>query len=747
MAENLSHSLESGTRLEEYRIEKLLGEGGFGLTYLAFDVNLEKLVAIKEYLPIDFAVRGPDHSVHPRTSGTEEAFEWGRSAFITEARMLAKFHNPYIVQVYRYFEAHGTAYIVMEYIEGSTLKAMVKELGGLDQKEVMAILLPMMDGLAAVHEEGILHRDIKPDNILLRENGRPVLIDFGAARQALGSKSRSITTIITPGYAPIEQYSSKGDVGPWSDIYALAAVAYYCLTLNKPEDASDRVIDDQLESLTDYAAKKAERRGHHNLGTPGFLQAIDAALSVAPQNRPQNLETWAEQLKSQTQLPAAEITQPETESATPNDATKLVTETKTPARTSSATIAVGKKSNDDATSVRDVDKDNAAPDTRVIGTAATSDASGSTHSTGSTGSRGAENEQHRSPLMYILIGTVVLLIAVFVGFKFFKSEPVTGPDTVQESNRAPSQDGTASAEDTGTAQNESAETASVTSPDNTEVDASGPDEVAETDQPASENQGTAAQTATETTPLEIETPPQESARFPLFITTDPASAAIEVIGLGRPYQQGMELPAGYYQIKVSSPGYSPQQVSITIAEVEIRQHIELQPLVSAAEQQLYEQARQSKDIPTLERYIAEYPAGSYVTEVTEWLETARREAAAAQEQAQADQAAREQELERRWTGCDKLPGKASVITGRALFDIGSAEKFNLKLGRFPVRSNAITRITGGHPDKALCGSQYCYEIRGKFGLQDFTYEADSGFQQGKACFYYLDEKPHVYHMD
>ncbi len=288
MTQHLTLALGNGTRIAEYRIERLLGEGGFGLTYLALDENLHKQVAIKEYLPVDIAMRGGNAQVIPRTESSRNDFNWGLEAFINEARTLAKFHNPYIVQVFRYFEANGTAYIVMEYVEGRTLRETVQALGQLRQDEIMAILLPVMDGLMDVHGAGILHRDIKPENILIRDNGNPVLIDFGAARQALGGKSRPITAIITPGYVPIEQYSTRGNVGPWSDIYSLAAVAYFCLTRKRPEDASDRVIQDELLPAREAASAQA---------LPGFLDAIDHGLAVSPQDRPQTLESWIQALR------------------------------------------------------------------------------------------------------------------------------------------------------------------------------------------------------------------------------------------------------------------------------------------------------------------------------------------------------------------------------------------------------------------------------------------------------------------
>ena len=276
------HALQPGTTLDEYRIEKLLGEGGFGLTYLAFDKHLDKQVAIKEYMPSDFAVRLDGTTILPKSEGSKADYEWGLQAFINEAKTLAKFDDINIVRVYRFFEANGTAYLVMEFCEGGCLSDRFSTEKPMTEAAVRDFLAPIMNGLQLVHDGGVLHRDIKPDNIMFRTDGTPILIDFGAARQAIGAKSRSITTIITPGYAPLEQYSAKGNVGPWSDIYSLAAVAYACLTGEHPSDATNRVLDEDIKPLVSL------------LGSSNFLKAINLALAVHVKDRPQTLTDWYE---------------------------------------------------------------------------------------------------------------------------------------------------------------------------------------------------------------------------------------------------------------------------------------------------------------------------------------------------------------------------------------------------------------------------------------------------------------------
>ena len=224
-------ALPPGTRVQDFEFHRVLGHGGFGITYLGWNVALDIPVAIKEYLPADLAMREQDMSVLPKSAGDEADFHWGLNRFLDEARVMARFKHPNIVQVQHYFQAHGTACIVMEYVEGETLSDLFKRKGTLTESELKHILLPLLAGLVEVHEAGILHRDIKPGNILLRAaDGSPVLVDFGAARQAVGARSRSVTAVLTPGYAPIEQYSSRGHQGPWTDIYALGGVCYQALT-------------------------------------------------------------------------------------------------------------------------------------------------------------------------------------------------------------------------------------------------------------------------------------------------------------------------------------------------------------------------------------------------------------------------------------------------------------------------------------------------------------------------------------
>ena len=281
-------ALPQGTRIEDFEFHCVLGYGGFGIAYLGWDLALDIPVAIKEYLP-PIAVRTSDNSVVPKASEFQGDFTRGLDRFLVEARTLALFDHRHLVKVRHFLQAHNTAYIVMEYAEGETLSDYLNHKGVLTELELKEILHPILKGLEAVHREGFLHRDIKPDNIVIRAKDRsPVLIDFGAARQAVGAKIGSLTAIVTPGYAPIEQYSTRGNQqGPWTDIYALGYVCYHALTGDVPIPATDRTHSDPLIPVSDRCKGRASHQ---------FLAAIDHALQVAGGARPQSVSEWRAEL-------------------------------------------------------------------------------------------------------------------------------------------------------------------------------------------------------------------------------------------------------------------------------------------------------------------------------------------------------------------------------------------------------------------------------------------------------------------
>ncbi|MBI3374860.1 MAG: serine/threonine protein kinase [Betaproteobacteria bacterium] len=279
-----ANALPAGHAVQEYRIEKLLGVGGFGLTYLAIDQNLGLKVALKEYLPGEFALRGPDQSIVPRSEESAETFDWGKRRFLDESRTVASFRHPNIVRVMRFFEASGSAYMVMEFVEGASLPEWILRRRPLPESQLAGLLRPLLEGLEVVHRAGYMHRDIKPANIYMRDDDSPVLIDFGSARQ----KSAELTAVVSPGYAPFEQYHTQGKQGPWSDLYALGGVLYWIITGNPPHEAAARIRKDTMPPAVQAGDRKAYRSE--------FLAAIDWALMPNEDERPQSVQQWRDAL-------------------------------------------------------------------------------------------------------------------------------------------------------------------------------------------------------------------------------------------------------------------------------------------------------------------------------------------------------------------------------------------------------------------------------------------------------------------
>jgi hypothetical protein len=275
--------LPIGTRLHEFEIVDLVGEGGFGIVYLARDSVLERKIALKEYLPSDLASRGPGETVAPTSTRSVETFQIGLRSFINEARMLAQFDHPALVKVYQFWEANGTAYMVMPYYEGITLKEELRRAQTPpDEIRLKALLAQLLDALEVLHRANAVHRDIAPDNILILPDGNPLLLDFGAARRVITDRTQTLTAILKPGYAPIEQYGESPALkqGPWTDLYALAGVFHFAITGSAPTPAVSRTITDPLVPLSKSASGRY---------SPKFLGALDQALAVNPASRPQSV--------------------------------------------------------------------------------------------------------------------------------------------------------------------------------------------------------------------------------------------------------------------------------------------------------------------------------------------------------------------------------------------------------------------------------------------------------------------------
>lgn len=306
-------ALPAGARLGEFEIQKILGVGGFGIVYLAMDHALQRLVAIKEYMPHAMAGRGPDLEVVVRSASQADTFALGLRSFINEARLLARFDHPSLVKVYRFWEEHGTAYMVMPYYQGLTLQQVRRNMSGPpDEAWLRRLMIPLLGALECLHRENVFHRDIAPDNILLLDDetgpgaGRPVLLDLGAARRVIGDHTQALTAIVKPSFAPIEQYAETVQIrqGPWTDLYALAAVVHFCITGRPPMPATARAVHDGLPSLKQMSAGLASDFDCH-LSEP-FVAALDHALAVRPQDRPESVAAWREELSGIVCKPAVE---------------------------------------------------------------------------------------------------------------------------------------------------------------------------------------------------------------------------------------------------------------------------------------------------------------------------------------------------------------------------------------------------------------------------------------------------------
>ncbi|WP_176666043.1 serine/threonine-protein kinase [Variovorax sp. SG517] len=278
--------LPVGSRLAEFEVTRVIGQGGFGVVYEAWDHTLERVVAIKEYLPTSLSTRQNDGTVVPLSERHRETFDLGMRSFINEARLLAQFDHPSLLKVYRFWQEKGTTYMVMPFYRGETLReALVSIPAGVDEAWLIRIMDGVTQALAVMHNANCYHRDIAPDNIILLEgSGRPVVLDFGAARRVITDKTQAITVILKPGYAPIEQYAEMPDMsqGAWTDVYALAAVMHVAVCGRAPPPSVARLLSDSYVPL---AGNEILRKRY----SPRLLEAIDAGLGVRPEQRPQSM--------------------------------------------------------------------------------------------------------------------------------------------------------------------------------------------------------------------------------------------------------------------------------------------------------------------------------------------------------------------------------------------------------------------------------------------------------------------------
>jgi serine/threonine protein kinase len=296
-----AEALPVGTRVAEFEIRGVLGSGGFGIVYLAWDHALERDVALKEYMPSTLAGRGEGLTVTLRSKAQADTFALGLRSFVNEARMLARFDHPALVKVYRFWEDNGTAYMVMPRYIGRTLRqvraGMVVPPGEVACRRVLHALL---SALEVLHKEGVFHRDIAPDNILLGDDGAPVLLDFGAARRVIGEGGAALTSIMKPHYAPLEQYADQSAMrqGPWTDLYALGGTVYFLITGREPVPAASRALHDDQPRLAEAGSPDC---------STGFLAAIDWMLSLKPPERPQSVHMMRDVLEGRITLPGRSL--------------------------------------------------------------------------------------------------------------------------------------------------------------------------------------------------------------------------------------------------------------------------------------------------------------------------------------------------------------------------------------------------------------------------------------------------------
>lgn len=286
-------TLPPGSAIAEFEITRLIGQGGFGVVYEAWDHTLERVVAIKEYLPTSLATRTGDGTILPLSERHRETFDLGMRSFINEARLLAQFDHPSLLKVYRFWQERGTTYMVMPFYRGDTLRQALADIpAGVDEGWLLRVMDGVSQALAVMHAANCFHRDIAPDNILLLEgSGRPVVLDFGAARRVISDKTQAITVILKPGYAPVEQYAEMPDMkqGPWTDVYALAAVMHVAICGRSPPPSVARIMSDSYVPLA----------GNEQLlqrYSPAVLAAVDAGLAVRPEGRPQSMAEFRERL-------------------------------------------------------------------------------------------------------------------------------------------------------------------------------------------------------------------------------------------------------------------------------------------------------------------------------------------------------------------------------------------------------------------------------------------------------------------
>ncbi len=411
-------ALPVGTMLAEFEIRKVLGEGGFGIVYLAFDHALEREVAVKEYMPSSLAGRSPSGEVSVRSESHVDHFSLGLRSFVNEARLLARFDHPALLKVYRYWEANRTAYMAMRYYDGRNLHQVRRGMNRTpDEAWVRGLTLPLLGALERLHADGVFHRDISPDNVLIEASGEPVLLDFGAARRVITDQSQSLTAVLKPAYAPIEQYGESPSLrqGPWTDLYALGATLHFVLLGAPPPPATSRIVSDEMPPLA-----QRELPGYNR----AFLACVDWMLRPRPADRPQTVAALRAALAGETEVPPPQAQAPA--AVTPPPAPKPPPRPAKPARP-----PVGAQASFEPTMQMPLPSGDAPPATRWVTTRKVAGRSPS----GRRSSATATPAQRSGRWLVALVAALAVVAAV--AWQVRRSESVPVPPDLTVSSEAP----------------------------------------------------------------------------------------------------------------------------------------------------------------------------------------------------------------------------------------------------------------------------------------------------------------------
>lgn len=680
-------ALPIGSYLNQFQIEAVLGYGGFGIVYKAKHKHLEQWVAIKEYLPQEIATR-EDATVTPLGSSEEADYQEGMNRFLAEAQQLVQFEShPNIVTCRDFFEANGTAYLVMNFEDGKPLSDILKDyfMRGitLTEEQVLRIILPLLDGLRTIHEQGVLHRDIKPGNIFIRrEDEKPVLIDFGAAKQNYTQHSKSQAPY-SIGYAAYEQVHAEGNLGPWTDLHAIGGVMWRMLSGENPKDVTTRAASifrnkpDPMVSAVEIGSGQYSHK---------FLDAIDRCLRINEEDRFQT---------------AGELT-----AELSNGAAQAPVPPSTGYNSEPRTTAPNWAAHDDGPSSSDPSE----PKTQVAKIQTTRTSTNTTSNT--TTSKKNDNGNNSGLLIGLLFGVaVVAIIAVGVIFLLPESSDTQVPGEDQIS---------------GTTEQDREEEPNEEPPPSTTV---------------------------------IET-------FQLWVDTTPAHASVTLTdssGSAIPYQQGMALQTGNYQIAVSAANYASQDLAINLISNQ-RLPVELTPELQQHQLWVNTNPRTATisinngTIPFTQgvsldakQYNLTVSASGYQTEnlIADLRNQSQQltvnldqQVVAAPPISTPSQPSREDVL---WQDCRVLG--STPLSGEAYFDLPSGysgDEVTMKLGRMTV---PLRQVSSGDKFRNQCETNNCYKVRGNFGEHTYSASARGKTVQGKACFFSVGAKPHNHKLD